>query len=73
MVGGAGTVAGPIVGSVVFAGLAEVLRHLPFADEQQAAIISRIIYALALLLVALFMRGGLVAVAQRYKKWRLHP
>jgi branched-chain amino acid transport system permease protein len=65
MVGGAGTVLGPILGSVAFSILAEALRHLPFGDGQQAAAASRIIYALALLVVAVYFRGGLIGLASR--------
>ncbi len=68
MVGGAGTVLGPIIGSVVSAVLAEGLRHLPFGQEQQIAAISRIVYALLLLGVALYLKGGLMALFTQFKR-----
>ncbi|MGE3702706.1 MAG: branched-chain amino acid ABC transporter permease [Hyphomicrobiaceae bacterium] len=64
MIGGAGTVMGPVVGAIVFSTIAERLRHLPFGDVPQVAAGSRIIYAILLLLVVLNFRGGLVGLAQ---------
>jgi branched-chain amino acid transport system permease protein len=71
IVGGSGTVAGPIVGSLLFGILSDVLRTLPFADSREMASLLGIVYAVVLLIVALRLPGGLVSlVAARVRPAR---
>lgn len=69
MVGGAGTVLGPVVGSVLFSGLGEALRNLPFENTRQVVIGSKMLYALLLIVVLVYLPGGLVTL--RWPKARL--
>ena len=56
VIGGAGTIAGPLLGALVVAGLPEVIRGL--ADY------SVLIYGLALLIVLMTSPGGLMAIGR---------
>jgi branched-chain amino acid transport system permease protein len=67
MVGGAGTVAGPIVGSAVFSVIAESLRHLPLG-EGRIEPISQIAYAIILMVVMMILPGGLVSLVRRRRR-----
>jgi branched-chain amino acid transport system permease protein len=67
MVGGAGTVAGPIVGSAVFSVIAESLRHLPLG-EGRIEPISQIAYAIILMVVMMILPGGLVSLVRRSRR-----
>ncbi len=62
IVGGSGTVAGPVVGSLLFGVLSDVLRTLPFANSRETASMLGIVYALVLLVVALRLPGGIVSL-----------
>lgn len=62
MVGGAGTVLGPVLGSVLFSGLGEALRNLPFENTRQVVIGSKMLYALLLIVVLMYLPGGLVTL-----------
>lgn len=68
IVGGSGTVAGPILGSLVFGILSDVLRTLPFADSREWASTLGMLYALALMLVVLRLPNGLVSLRLRRVK-----
>ena len=59
MVGGLGTIAGPILGAVTLSFLSEALRYLEDAIKLD---IRPIIYGFLLILTILFMREGLVGV-----------
>lgn len=64
MVGGAGTVAGPIVGSAVYIFIEEVLRALPF-DSRQAVSLSKMLYAVSLMVIIYYIPGGLLSLFHR--------
>jgi branched-chain amino acid transport system permease protein len=65
MVGGAGTALGPVLGSVLFSGLGEALRNLPFENTRVVVIISKLVYAVLLIVVILYLPGGLISL-----RWR---
>lgn len=65
IVGGAGTVMGPIVGTLLFGGLAEFLRTLPIVDSREVASLIRIAYGIALMVIVLRMPLGIVGMIYR--------
>jgi branched-chain amino acid transport system permease protein len=65
IVGGSGTVMGPIVGTVLFGGLSEVLRTLPIVDSREVASLIRIAYGVALMVIVLRMPLGIVGLVSR--------
>ena len=65
IVGGAGTVLGPIVGSVLFGVLSDVLRSLPMVNSREAASLVRILYGLVLMVMVLRMPAGIVGLWSR--------
>lgn len=67
MVGGAGTVAGPIVGSAVYIGIEQLLRSLPF-DSRQAVSLSKVIYGICLMAIIYYLPGGLVSLVRRRRR-----
>jgi branched-chain amino acid transport system permease protein len=65
MVGGAGTALGPILGSLLFSGLGEALRNLPVENTRQVVIGSKMVYAVLLIVILLYLPGGLVTLGRR--------
>ena len=65
IVGGSGTILGPIVGSLLFGVLSEVLRSLPLVNSREAASLVRIGYGLFLIIVVLRMPRGIVGLWER--------
>lgn len=65
IVGGSGTILGPIVGSLLFGVLGDVLRSLPVVNSQEAASLVRIGYGLFLIVVVLRMPRGIVSLWER--------
>ena len=65
MVGGAGTVLGPLLGSLIFSGIGEALRNLPFESTRAVATVSKMVYALLLIVILIYLPGGLVSL-----RWR---
>lgn len=65
IVGGSGTVLGPIIGSVLFGLIADVLRMLPFVNSREAASLVRIGYGLVLLVMVLRMPAGIAGAWRR--------
>jgi branched-chain amino acid transport system permease protein len=65
MVGGAGTALGPVLGSLLFSGLGEALRNLPFENTRQVVIGSKMVYAVLLVVVLLYLPGGLITLGRR--------
>ncbi len=52
MVGGAGTAFGPVIGAMLFSGLGEALRNLPFFESTRRVVIgSKMVYAVLLIVV----------------------
>jgi branched-chain amino acid transport system permease protein len=68
MVGGAGTVLGPLLGSVLFSGIGEALRNLPFENTRQIATASKMLYAILLMVIVIYLPGGLISLV-----WRRRP
>ena len=65
IVGGSGTILGPIVGSLLFGVLGDVLRSLPLVNSREAASLVRIGYGLILIVVVLRMPRGVVGLWAR--------
>ncbi|HET7340718.1 MAG TPA: branched-chain amino acid ABC transporter permease [Methylomirabilota bacterium] len=65
MVGGAGTALGPVLGSVLFSGLGEALRNLPFENTRQVVIGSKLAYAILLIVILIYLPGGLITLGRR--------
>jgi branched-chain amino acid transport system permease protein len=68
MVGGAGTALGPVLGSVLFSAISEALRNLPFESTRQVATASKMVYAILLMAVVIYLPGGLISL-----RWRRRP
>lgn len=67
MIGGIGTIFGPIFGAVLFGSLSEVLRSLPLTGSREVASLLRIVYALVLIVIVLRLPGGLISLLRRRK------
>ena len=65
IVGGSGTIIGPIVGSALFGVLGDVLRSLPMVNSREAASLVRIGYGLILIVMVLRMPRGIVGLWER--------
>jgi branched-chain amino acid transport system permease protein len=65
IVGGSGTIIGPIVGSVLFGVFGDVLRSLPMVNSREAASLVRIGYGLVLIVVVLRMPHGIAGLWRR--------
>jgi branched-chain amino acid transport system permease protein len=68
MIGGAGTVLGPVVGALSFSALAEALRNLPFEEGHVVASLSRMVYAVLMIGLILYLPGGIMSLAARYRR-----
>ena len=68
MVGGAGTVLGPVLGSMLFSGIGEALRNLPFENTRQVATASKMLYAILLMVVVIYLPGGLISLSSRAER-----
>jgi len=64
LVGGSGTLFGPVIGWAFFSLLGEYLRGLPFGGTA-VGVISRIIWGLSLLLVILFLPTGMIGLGRK--------
>ena len=66
MVGGAGTAFGPVIGAMLFSGLGEALRNLPFIESTRQLVIgSKMVYAVLLIVVLIYLPGGLITLGRR--------
>ena len=65
MVGGAGTVFGPVIGSTIFSTLSQVLRSLPITNSHEMASVLKMAYALVLIVAVLRFPGGLISIVRR--------
>lgn len=68
MVGGAGTLLGPVWGSLVFSFLGEGLRSLPLAHSREIVTVERMVWALVLILVIFYLPGGLVTLGGKVQR-----
>jgi ABC-type branched-subunit amino acid transport system permease subunit len=64
LVGGSGTLFGPVIGWAFFSFLGEYVRGLPLGGTA-VGVISRIIWGLSLLLVILFLPTGMIGLGRR--------
>ncbi|PHY07385.1 MAG: branched-chain amino acid ABC transporter permease [Alcaligenaceae bacterium] len=60
IIGGTGTLFGPIVGAALLMSLPAALTYLPFLPPTELGAIQQIIYGLAMVLLMMFRPGGLV-------------
>jgi branched-chain amino acid transport system permease protein len=67
MVGGAGTIFGPVLGSLLVNFLGELLRGLPLAHTRQLVTVERMLWSLFLILVVFYLPGGLVTLRGKIK------
>jgi branched-chain amino acid transport system permease protein len=71
VVGGRGTIFGPIIGSLVFSVLGEVLRRVPFLQGPQVSAAKMMLYGIVLAVVSLRYYGGFVGLFASWKRYRL--
>jgi branched-chain amino acid transport system permease protein len=67
IVGGRGTVFGPIIGALVFSVLAEILRRVPYLSGPQVSATTMMVYGIVLAIVSLRYPGGLMALIESWK------
>ena len=67
MVGGSGTILGPILGALLVTLIGEGLRYMPMSSQEIAAI-SKITYAVILMLVVVFLKHGIVDLFSKKHK-----
>lgn len=67
IIGGTGTLFGPIVGAALLMSLPAALTYLPFLPPSELGTIQQIIYGLAMVLLMMFRPGGLVGGRSREK------
>jgi len=60
IIGGTGTLLGPIVGAAIVMALPAALTYLPFIPSSELGTIQQIIYGLAMVILMMFRPGGLV-------------
>jgi branched-chain amino acid transport system permease protein len=65
IVGGSGTVLGPIVGSILFGMLSDFLRTLPLVNSREAASLVKVAYGVVLMIIVLRMPWGIVGLWSR--------
>jgi branched-chain amino acid transport system permease protein len=67
IIGGTGTLFGPVVGAALLMSLPAALTYLPFLPPSELGTIQQIIYGLAMVLLMMFRPGGLVGGRSREK------
>src|SRR3990172_5027648 len=65
MIGGAGTLWGPVVGTTIFSFLSELMRNLPFQSTRGVVTASKMVYAALLMLIIIFLPGGIMSLRLR--------
>jgi len=70
MMGGAGTLFGPVIGWTFFALFDEMLRWLPIGSLSMAAI-TRITYGVMLMLIIVFFPTGLIGLGEKFRMGRV--
>lgn len=69
LVGGSGTLFGPVIGWAFFSFLGEFLRGLPLGATA-VGVLSRIIWGFSLIIVILFLPTGMIGLGRRLMKYR---
>ena len=67
IIGGTGTLFGPVVGAALLMSLPAALTYLPFLPPSELGTIQQIIYGLGMVLLMMFRPGGLVGGRSREK------
>jgi len=68
VVGGRGTVFGPIVGSLLFSILGELLRGIPWLHGPRVSALTMMVYGLVLTIVSLRYSSGLMGFMAKWKR-----
>ena len=68
IIGGTGTLLGPVIGAVIVLLLPGVLRYLPFLPQTEIGSIQQIAYGLAMVLLMIYRPGGIVGATGGEKK-----
>jgi len=68
IIGGTGSLWGPILGATLITLLPPVLSYVPYLPPQQVGSIQQIIYGMAMILLMVFQPSGLVALFKRKEK-----
>jgi branched-chain amino acid transport system permease protein len=68
IIGGTGTLAGPVVGAALLMALPAALTYLPFFASDDLGSIQQIVYGAAMVLLMMFRPGGLVGRGSRKEK-----
>lgn len=68
LVGGSGTLFGPVIGWAFFSILGEILRGLPLGAAA-VGVISRIVWGLCLVIVIIFLPTGMIGVGRKMVSW----
>jgi branched-chain amino acid transport system permease protein len=67
IIGGTGTLFGPVVGAALLMSLPAALTYLPFLPPSELGTIQQIIYGVAMVLLMMFRPGGLIGGRSREK------
>lgn len=67
IIGGTGTLFGPVVGAALLMSLPAALTYLPFLPPSELGNIQQIIYGIAMVLLMMFRPGGLIGGRSREK------
>jgi branched-chain amino acid transport system permease protein len=67
IIGGRGTVFGPIIGTMVFSFISELLRRVPFLHGPQVSAVTMVFYGIILSFVSLRYYGGLMSLLDKRK------
>jgi branched-chain amino acid transport system permease protein len=70
MIGGTGTLFGPILGSTIFALIGEILRSISFGQGSQAVTVTSAIYGTMLIVVALYLPKGIIDIRSKFAGWK---
>ena len=57
-----------MLGWVLFSGLGEALRNLPFENTRQVVIGSKLVYAILLIVILIYLPGGLITLGRRSRR-----
>ena len=68
VVGGRGTILGPVIGSLMFSLLGEVLRGIPFLHGPRVSALTLMFYGLVLAIVSIRYSAGLMGLIDHLRK-----
>ena len=70
IVGGRGTIFGPVIGTLLFSILGEILRQFPFFHGPQVSAATMMLYGIILTIVSIRYYGGLMGLIDSWKRYR---